>query len=96
MAGFQSLARSNGSRTLQNPPELQFPSFNKCYGEDCVSLDYRVISSPNVKEVPEWAQYVVNYIAAKSNMELNKDIVNNGYITSMEELQSYYQEFKDK
>lgn len=52
MAGFQSLARSNGSRTLQNPPELQFPSFNKCYGEDCVSLDYRVISSPNDKEVP--------------------------------------------
>lgn len=96
MAGFQSLARSNGSRTLQNPPQLQFPPFSKCYGQDCVTLDYRVISSPDNKEVPKWADYVVNYIASKSNLELQKDIVNNGYITSMEELQSYYQEFKDK
>jgi hypothetical protein len=44
MAGFQSLARTNGSRVLENPDILEFPPFPKCYGDDCVTLDYRIIA----------------------------------------------------
>lgn len=52
MAGFQALARDNGSRTLEEPPVLEFPPFPKCYGEDCISLDYRIITQEWNKTVP--------------------------------------------
>jgi hypothetical protein len=44
MAGFYSLARTNGSRVLEIPDILEFPPFPKCYGDDCVTLDYRIIA----------------------------------------------------
>ena len=45
MAGFQALAQDNGSKMLKEPPVLEFPPFPKCYGADCITLDYRVMAS---------------------------------------------------
>lgn len=41
---FQELARNNGKRTRINTQEYPIGNFPRCYGSDCVSLDYRIIS----------------------------------------------------
>jgi hypothetical protein len=97
MAGFQSLARTNGSRVLENPDILQFPPFPKCFGDDCVTLDYRVITPKKDNQaVPKWAQHTISYIAAHTGLSPQSDLVHNGYITNMTEIQSYYQGFKNR
>ena len=45
---FQDLARSNGSRTRIQTEEFPITALPHCYGENCKSLDYRIISNtPN-------------------------------------------------
>jgi hypothetical protein len=96
MAGFQSLARTNGSRVLENPDILQFPPFPKCYGDDCVTLDYRIIATKDNTTIPEWAQHTISYIAAQTGLLPQSDLIHNGFITNMSEVQSYYQGFKNR
>jgi hypothetical protein len=52
---FQDLARENGSRTLKDPIEKPIPSFPKCIGDNCVSLDYRLMSTNYDTKIPPWA-----------------------------------------
>ncbi len=68
MGGFQALARDNGSRTLQDPPIIEFPPFPKCYGPDCISLDYRIITSKSNTKMPLWANHTIDYIAYHSGL----------------------------
>jgi hypothetical protein len=59
---FQEMARNNGKRVRIDTPEYPIADFPRCFGEDCVSLDYRIISQTPDSIPPPWVTYTLNYI----------------------------------
>jgi hypothetical protein len=47
---FQGLARDNGQRTKLDADVMPLEGFGRCYGQDCVSLHYRILA--NTKDYP--------------------------------------------
>lgn len=89
MAGIQWLARDNGNRFLEDPPLRSLISFPKCsWGNDCVSLDYRVIS--NGPNNTDWIESVLAQVESSTGMKKGTDIQTGNHISKIADLQSYY------
>jgi hypothetical protein len=89
---FQGLARENGQRTLVNTQEYPLSGMPKCYGEDCVSLHYRIIANAYDSKAP-WAEYTIDYIKLEEGFSDN-DVTTGKHIISFEDLNEYYEESK--
>jgi len=72
------------------------PNFPHCIGQDCITLDYRIIANPIDTSVPAYVTYVINYIAEKRGFRIgpNRDLVEGAPITSYVELQDYYTSYR--
>lgn len=80
---FQGLARDNGQRTIRNAPVESLNGFTKCYGKDCVSLDYRILSNSHDLPRPAWVNYTINYIKLETGFD-DHDITTGPNIISVE------------
>lgn len=86
---FQGLARDNGQRTKIDTEVLPLDGFSRCYGQDCVSLHYRVISNSQDFATPKWVQYTLDYIKLETGFN-DKDITTGPNLVSVDDMQAYY------
>lgn len=62
--------------------------FPHCFGEDCISIDYRIIGkTPNY--IPPFVKYTMDYIKAETGLE-DSDFRSGPNIAKYQDLQSYY------
>jgi hypothetical protein len=87
---FQGLARENGQRTKIDTEVLPLDGFTRCYGQDCVSLHYRVISNSPDFATPKWVDYTLNYIKLETGFGDN-DITTGPNFVNVDDLQTYYE-----
>lgn len=86
---FQEMARNNGKRTRIDTEEHPISVFPRCYGSDCVSLDYRIISPAENSPAPDWVDYTMKYIRFETGLQ-DSDISTGPHIVTNLSLQEYY------
>ena len=90
IAIFQSLARDNGSRVLEDPQVRPLAPFPRCIGSECISIEYLMIQSDDTIETPEWVTHTLDFIKNKTSIPNSEIVQYDKKVKTYDELKQYY------